>query len=150
MSFAVEVEHTVHVAVFRLTETVQRSLSWSLSLISARTRKKSFSNDAFQQSFTLATRQMKNPKLSLHTAGKNSSTSPSRRTAFRMITILSGSVTSEFAPLFISVHDGKSDMCRCPNHAFVPQVNTQVAIKAVQNIHTPKNINRLRARRRWL
>ena len=37
--FEEEVERTVHVAVFRLTEAVQRSLSWSLSLISARTRR---------------------------------------------------------------------------------------------------------------
>ena len=49
-----EVGHTVHVAVFRLTETVQRSLSWSLSLISARTKKKPFAKNPLVGSFTLA------------------------------------------------------------------------------------------------
>ena len=38
LRFEGEVEYTVHLAVFRLTETVHRSLSWSFSLISARTR----------------------------------------------------------------------------------------------------------------
>ena len=77
-----EVEHTVHTTVFRLTETVQCSLSWSLSLISARMRKKSFSKNPSEGSLILAAGRIENPKLSSHTAGKNSSKSPSNRTAF--------------------------------------------------------------------
>ena len=57
MCFEEEVKHTVHVAVFRLTKTVHRSLSWSLSLISARTknhRENGISKNPSDGSFTFA------------------------------------------------------------------------------------------------
>ena len=73
-----EVDRTVHVAVFRVTETLQRSLSWSLSLISARTNKQSSCINPSSNCITLEEMGL-HARKSPHRAGKNSRSPPVNR-----------------------------------------------------------------------